>query len=1149
MRIFTLSLLSILLLQSTTITAQATGDTLTVQAFNYNSTTRDTIISFPDDPTLEFERIIMLYSMRCKDGLVSTGTNRNRGCGEWDYSCNTYLHDSSHVDSTWSTFPSHVISGFSGTAFDYVTQPYYDLYAYTQTSVSQTITSEKVSKVDSGTLTLNAALATNQKSGRSQYLLRATELTAAGVDSGNVDGLMADAQGTGNAQFLRVRLKATSDSVLNNSSVDTSGFTTVYFSNYNFTSGANRIQFFTPFVWDGTSNLLVELSFTNSVPGSALLLNGASQSYTSGVQANNQHHVSTASGSYFTVPTSNLTGISNEITISFWARGDAGASTTKTFAFYGVDANGNRTASVHLPWSNTNIYWDCGNTGGSYDRINKLAAVNQVEGSWNHYAFTKNATSGEMKIYINGVLFHSGTGKNRPIQISQLAFGANLSGVNIYRGDLDEIRIWKKELTQTEISDWMYKSVDSSHPKYSEMVAYYPLDEGSGNTTADLATGTLNASFNGAALWKFERGRSISSFFTETTSRPNFSLLQGNYTLTLTPVTVHDSLQATPKQVNEYQIFPKYGTLSNDSIGLTNQYTYWLATNKYVYDGLTGSVISTTPISKDGTINITDLNYLRRWPSRFEIMSFVTPYGIGLDLGMGGKTWAFDLTDFTPVLKGNKRITMERGGQWQEDIDIKFLYIVGTPPRDVMDIQQIWGVGYESYTKINANTVFEPRDVPLNANASGFKIRSAITGHGQEGEFIPRNHFVNLDGGNPEYTWQVWKECAMNPVYPQGGTWIYDRAGWCPGMATDLIENEITFLVTPGQSVNIDYGMSGATGTSNYIVSHQLVSYGTPNFALDAAVREIINPTNRIEYQRTASICDGPIVRIENTGSNALTSLKITYWANNNTNKEVYNWTGTLGFGEKEDVKLPVGNLWEGLSGTAINVMNVEVSEPNGGTDEYSYNNKVYTDFDLPEVFPNKILFEFKTNNAAFENSYTLRDAYGNVIVNRSSFSNGTSYYDTLDLADGCYTLQLDDSGDDGISFWANNDGHGWFRVFNGQNFFPIGVIEPDFGGSTSLTFTVNYPLSYEELHRESMLNVYPNPSNGNFTVSAQAQHAANWKLRVSAIDGKLIWQDEVEAINELNENIQLPACAPGMYFLEIQHGDDIQVKKIIVDQ
>lgn len=105
--------------------------------------------------------------------------------------------------------------------------------------------------------------------------------------------------------------------------------------------------------------------------------------------------------------------------------------------------------------------------------------------------------------------------------------------------------------------------------------------------------------------------------------------------------------------------------------------------------GPTGLLATTLLVVPDGNISITSLPYFRRFPSKFEILSFVTPYGIGLDFGADGETFTFDITDFAPFLKGNKRMTIERGGQWQEELDIRFLFIVGTPPRDVLDIQQI----------------------------------------------------------------------------------------------------------------------------------------------------------------------------------------------------------------------------------------------------------------------------------------------------------------------------------------------------------------------------------------------------------------------------------------------------------------------------
>ena len=64
--------------------AQNIGDTITIQTFDYSSTTRDTMINFPNN-SLTYEKIIMSYNMRCKDDVVNTSGSINHiGCGAWD---------------------------------------------------------------------------------------------------------------------------------------------------------------------------------------------------------------------------------------------------------------------------------------------------------------------------------------------------------------------------------------------------------------------------------------------------------------------------------------------------------------------------------------------------------------------------------------------------------------------------------------------------------------------------------------------------------------------------------------------------------------------------------------------------------------------------------------------------------------------------------------------------------------------------------------------------------------------------------------------------------------------------------------------------------------------------------------------------------
>ena len=124
--------------------AQNPGDTIVVQTFIHNAYTdgngnttislsspRDTIGYFPNDPNLTFEKIIMSYNMRCKDNNNNNpgGTSRI-GCGAYDYSCQTYIHDSTKVDSVLNFTPDHIISNFSGNTYNYSNTPVYNYYHY-----------------------------------------------------------------------------------------------------------------------------------------------------------------------------------------------------------------------------------------------------------------------------------------------------------------------------------------------------------------------------------------------------------------------------------------------------------------------------------------------------------------------------------------------------------------------------------------------------------------------------------------------------------------------------------------------------------------------------------------------------------------------------------------------------------------------------------------------------------------------------------------------------------------------------------------------------------------------------------------------------------------------------------------------------------
>ncbi len=1131
---------------TTLCSAQLTGDTIVVSTFNYGQTygsgIRDTMIPFPNNANVTYEKILMLYNMRCKNGLISPAVSgqTNIGCGEWDYSCNTYITDSSKTDSVLAKHPSHIISGFTGTTYNYTTQPTYTYYQYQQQQVTYTSTiSETTAVLGTGTTSTNQVLNAQQQNAKTQFLYTSSELTAAGLTAGTITGLRLHVINAGGTlQFLKIRIKPTVQTVLNASTVELTGFTEVYFLNTLLANGMNQFNFYNNYTWNGTDNLIVEYSFSNTTTGTASVLMSDTTTNISGLVSSGNDYSFVCSGSNkINLGAANFSNFSNQLSIAFWSNGNTNILPSNTSILYATNAQNHRQANVHLPWSNGSIYWDCG-SGGTYDRINKQAVTNEYEGVWNYWTFTKNTTTGIMNIYLNGVLWHTGSAKTIPIQISQFMLGGDPANANPYFGKIDDLTLWNTELSAATIQQWMYRRINNTHPNYNNLIAYYPLNEGSGSVCTDYSVAPSSASVSGIGMWEQTKGKNIFKEFEETNNRPMTTFVQGVYTQSTTQSTVMDSVQNAMQRVYSF-------TINNNVVTPVDTNDYYQATNSIVYDGDADTVITSIPIAATDSINITQLNYYQFSPSKFQIMSFVTPYGINLDLGMAGKTWTFDVTDYAPILKGTKRMTMDAGGQWQEDMDIKFLFIVGTPPRTVKDIYNIWKVENSGYTNILNNTKFEPRAITLDPTAQQFKLRSAITGHGQEGEFIPQNHWINIQGGAPEYSWQVWKPCASNPVFPQGGTWIYDRAGWCPGMATDTKELNLNTYVSAGQTVTMDYGIDTATGSSNYWVSNQLVSYGGANFTTDAAIVDVKNPSKKIEYARTNSICKNPIVLIQNTGSTTLQSVEIEYWINGATQHETYTWTGTLSFLEKVEVQLPSNNsLWSGLSGTATNVFHAKIKKANTVIDDYSYNNTYHSDFSITSVLPSTFILLLKTNNAATETMYEILDENNTQVLVRNGLSNNTIYRDTMHLNSGCYSLIINDSDEDGLNFFANSDGSGSAFIKNatGAN---LVTLKTDFGKSLIYNFTIDYPLSYEQLYNSEVIEIFPNPAKNEFTIETKNSTIRNFELLNAVGQTIKVPYKNTNGILRCNASV----LSKGVYYVHITtSANNVLTKKVVVE-
>ncbi|MFN2429190.1 MAG: LamG-like jellyroll fold domain-containing protein [Cryomorphaceae bacterium] len=1121
--------------------AQQPGDTVVVEAFNFNSSSRDTTIVFPDLETSEIARITMLYSLRCKDGEVNNTGGNDVGCGEFALMSNTFIHDFSRTDSAQAITNSHEIAGFQGTEFNYIGSPTFEIFPQEQESVEVTnVISEETFALGGVDEVSETALPTQSKNAKAQYLILASELGDLGFEAGEIDALdvMID-EGMANVQQFRCKLKPTSKTTLDTEDPDLAGWTQVFYQNREFQTGSNRLQFTAPFNWDGNSNIIVEFSY--SMPNAAetdLGLSASSQGFEAELASQGDgYHI--FDGTNY-IEASGYKGISgnNPRTIEAWIKTGVAE---KEIVSWGTNNPSekwtfrvNETGELRAEVSDGNIW----------------GTTVLTDNEWHHVACVFEGDSlNDIILYVDGQPETIAPGGVNLDVNTNTAEGINLRisrGVNnrYFDGFIDEVRVWDVALSEEALNEYLRKNIDSDHPNIDNLVLHYDMNAGQGFTHTDLSgSGNEGVSVNGG-LWGEVRGADLYKGFNSSAQRPFFNLVRGEYEQTTVVETVNDTIFRTPNGVTTYGIESNEGTNIDDEIIVENYQLLWEATNNVFYN-LQGEVEEVVPVSPEGTISITDLPYMERRPMRFELHSQSSPFGLGLDMGEDGKTWTVDVSDFAPILNGSKRLTIERGGEFQEDMDISFLFHIGTPPQDVLNVQQIWRSERTSEALIDSGLYFEPRSVLTLSDGSSFKVRSVVSGQ-TEGIYTPTNHQLLFGDGAGLLDWEVWKECALNPLIGQGRNWADDRAGWCPGAPTDLQEFDVSEFITPGDPIEIDYDVLDAPEGAVYNINHQLVTYGPINHNLDAAVVDVRRPSNKIEYENTGVICETPQVVIQNLGSETLTSCDLAYYVNDISNSEEFSWTGSLEFMESEVIDLPVSDEFWSTTAYENNLFHVMLAAPNGNSDEIAYNNTYASAFDLPGVVPEDFIVVFQTNDAGSENRYEITDAVGNVVFERSQMEANTLYEDTIFLNEGCYTYRVYDEGDNGLEYDDNPDGVGFtrFKEADGTTFL---FLEGNFGRNLSYGFTINEVLETVDYQSENSVELYPNPSR---TVWNLEWHGMKPGVRIAVFNavGQLVDERLVNTSeNHGYQQLDISNFKNGVYFIRLSDGEKLKVVKAVV--
>lgn len=525
----------------------------------------------------------------------------------------------------------------------------------------------------------------------------------------------------------------------------------------------------------------------------------------------------------------------------------------------------------------------------------------------------------------------------------------------------------------------------------------------------------------------------------------------------------------------------------------------------------------------------------------FEIARMLTPYGGAFDRDWKFD-WELDVTDFSLLLRDSVEIEYNHTGyESNKDrgwlITLDFEIIKGKPVAEPLSIQKIYSGAFKyGDTSAPIENFLQPVNFFKTPGASFAKFRVYQTGHGDNqtdecGEFCSKKREIVFNGDVID-TRPLWKKCGDNPLYPQAGTWILDRANWCPGYLQ--IPDEYLLPLKDQNSVDINmepYETPNSQAVEN--ITAYIIQYRKATTKNDVSVKDIIVPSNKKTDVRINPACTKAKIVLKNNGTNELKQVWVTY-RTVGFSQGKYLWKGRLPFGHQTEIELP-GSI-DAINGD--NTFLVSLLKPNGKTDDFIVDNTMASHFEKAQVHGQDLVLIFKTNNEPQQDSYFIKNSDGDVIYQRKFVSTDRNklFRDSFKLAEGCYQLQIKDSGSDGLEFWFNTKGGRGYARLQDTSGNLLKNFESDFGSEITYNFMVSADeKQWSEMNTKPAIGLFPTLTNGKTLMDYFSGTPQDVTVRITTDEGQqLVEEHHYKNLKEGSFTYDLSYRPPQRYYLKV---------------
>lgn len=571
---------------------------------------------------------------------------------------------------------------------------------------------------------------------------------------------------------------------------------------------------------------------------------------------------------------------------------------------------------------------------------------------------------------------------------------------------------------------------------------------------------------------------------------------------------------------------------------------------RYNYDS-TGRKTDSVFISSNQTIYKVNTPYYDVFEiiNNYEIARLITPYAKFFNKNFQYE-YLFDVTDYTSLLHDSTDIRLiYEGYTFGFTSTVEFYFIEGTPAREAYKVVNVYN-GYFPYG--NANNPIENylklKAYKVDSGAAETKLRIMVTGHGGEqnencAEFCAKNYYLKINGTQLAKQ-LIWRDnCGSNAIINQGGTWIYNRANWCPGELVTPYEYELNVSKNDSLKIDIDMDPFTANGSAGYGYEAQLVYYKANTRNVDAGIERIMAPTKDQWFSKSNPVCDNAKVMVRNFGKSTITQILFKFQVGNAPVKFHYHNTNLKPY-QAEEAVLP-WMVWSG--DISDKTFKVWIETVNNQADENTTNNTMSSVIDLPPTLPLNFIVETRTNNRPQDNNYTIKDNQGITKFTKTFTQANTIHKDTITLGYGCYTFLFNDVGGNGLSFWNPPvEGSGYVRFTTNSQFITLlKTFNADFGSFVQFNFRVGSPVGAEEVFKTNpQIKIYPQPATDYLKI--ESSDIIPVKIQLTDINGRMI-----RIFNDMEVNtglLNVSSLQKGIYFLTITGNNNQTVtKKVIV--